>query len=492
MIEFACGSCGKRYRVKDELAGKQAKCKQCGSLMAIPAPPAAPAEDPLGLNLDLGALGAMGDPLAAPLGDPLAGGAALGSPLGSSALRARPRKKSNLTFWLIIGGAATATLGLLGGAVALAVVMLSGPAPLTENPVAYLPPNWALAGSIRLSKLAERGQAVPQFKPQIDSVVAQIAKEGQDVKQMSELLIASDGRVTFIVFVFDRPQAKEQLFKATKLSGKHRGFPIYTSSPSSPMQRQPSSPLHGMSPNPKLLVLCNDVTRLQAAVDQAASAPPPSAFDLPRDRDLSLRIKDVGALAQLSGAPMPQMAGGGAAPFKTLSLTLDWNDHITFGAAVEFADAQAAGQSQALLNLVLASFRRPAPDKPTPSGSKFHLPDDFKLTANGTLLTLGGSWPAAELIAMLPTAQELMALGQQLSGGGGPPGGFAGGMPAGFGSPGGAPGMPAQIPAGFPGAGFPGQPSVPPGQPGQAGPPGSGPTAGAPPPNAPTGVPARP
>jgi uncharacterized protein (TIGR00266 family) len=37
-IEFTCGSCQKHYRVKDELAGKTAKCKQCGSVLQVPAP----------------------------------------------------------------------------------------------------------------------------------------------------------------------------------------------------------------------------------------------------------------------------------------------------------------------------------------------------------------------------------------------------------------------------------------------------------------------
>ncbi|MCA9124470.1 MAG: hypothetical protein H6822_25305 [Planctomycetaceae bacterium] len=39
-IQFACPGCGKDYNVKDELAGKKAKCK-CGAVMPIPDPAAA-------------------------------------------------------------------------------------------------------------------------------------------------------------------------------------------------------------------------------------------------------------------------------------------------------------------------------------------------------------------------------------------------------------------------------------------------------------------
>ena len=53
-IEFNCPSCGKAYRVKDELAGKSAKCK-CGERVQVPsAPPAADPlfAEPLGVDLD--------------------------------------------------------------------------------------------------------------------------------------------------------------------------------------------------------------------------------------------------------------------------------------------------------------------------------------------------------------------------------------------------------------------------------------------------------
>jgi hypothetical protein len=42
-IEFSCPSCNRPYRVKDELAGKTAKCGKCGNPMSIPTAAAAPA-----------------------------------------------------------------------------------------------------------------------------------------------------------------------------------------------------------------------------------------------------------------------------------------------------------------------------------------------------------------------------------------------------------------------------------------------------------------
>ena len=39
-IEFECLNCGERYRLKDEVGGKKAKCRnpQCGKMMLIPQP----------------------------------------------------------------------------------------------------------------------------------------------------------------------------------------------------------------------------------------------------------------------------------------------------------------------------------------------------------------------------------------------------------------------------------------------------------------------
>ena len=40
-LDFACGNCGKRFRVDAALAGKKAKCKRCGEIMNVPAAPLA-------------------------------------------------------------------------------------------------------------------------------------------------------------------------------------------------------------------------------------------------------------------------------------------------------------------------------------------------------------------------------------------------------------------------------------------------------------------
>ena len=39
-ISFQCESCSKKYQVADELAGKKAKCTQCGAIIRVPAPAA--------------------------------------------------------------------------------------------------------------------------------------------------------------------------------------------------------------------------------------------------------------------------------------------------------------------------------------------------------------------------------------------------------------------------------------------------------------------
>ena len=39
MIDFTCNDCGKRFSMADEFAGRKGKCKQCGAVLTVPAPP---------------------------------------------------------------------------------------------------------------------------------------------------------------------------------------------------------------------------------------------------------------------------------------------------------------------------------------------------------------------------------------------------------------------------------------------------------------------
>ena len=40
MIAFVCPKCGQKLPVKDEVAGKRAKCPHCAAVLTIPAAPA--------------------------------------------------------------------------------------------------------------------------------------------------------------------------------------------------------------------------------------------------------------------------------------------------------------------------------------------------------------------------------------------------------------------------------------------------------------------
>lgn len=42
MIEFPCNSCGKRFSMAEEFAGRKGKCKQCGATLTVPTPPPKP------------------------------------------------------------------------------------------------------------------------------------------------------------------------------------------------------------------------------------------------------------------------------------------------------------------------------------------------------------------------------------------------------------------------------------------------------------------
>jgi len=78
-IEFAC-KCGKRFKVRSELAGKRGKCDACGSVLVIPNPVAQVATGASGVvatpKVQAGAPSTGGKSQATPGAKPQAAGAA--------------------------------------------------------------------------------------------------------------------------------------------------------------------------------------------------------------------------------------------------------------------------------------------------------------------------------------------------------------------------------------------------------------------------------
>jgi DNA-directed RNA polymerase subunit RPC12/RpoP len=62
-IEFDCPHCGHHYRLKDELAGKAAACKNCRQKIVIPQPVTVPDDDPppAPVDVEAAAVAALSD-----------------------------------------------------------------------------------------------------------------------------------------------------------------------------------------------------------------------------------------------------------------------------------------------------------------------------------------------------------------------------------------------------------------------------------------------
>lgn len=116
MIQTKCGSCGKAYRLPEAAAGKKAKCKACGHVMAVPA--AEESSMPGGEGISLDALAALGD--GQDVDGPPDGGTALG--FDPTVSMKTPRPKMPLGLLLGIGGGAVVLL-VIGVIVA---VLLTG------------------------------------------------------------------------------------------------------------------------------------------------------------------------------------------------------------------------------------------------------------------------------------------------------------------------------------------------------------------------------
>ncbi len=72
-IVFKCRRCGKRYKVRDEAAGKRIECKECGQKVRVPTPKETHTDDDLLGALDAAEESEAGDPDLAPLPAPVIG-----------------------------------------------------------------------------------------------------------------------------------------------------------------------------------------------------------------------------------------------------------------------------------------------------------------------------------------------------------------------------------------------------------------------------------
>jgi DNA-directed RNA polymerase subunit RPC12/RpoP len=456
VIHFKCGGCGKPYNVQPAMAGKQARCKQCGVTFKVPSPkpaaadavgkiapaspprpavragqaPAAaprspkpasrppsagarpaprpappslvaPDDDPLGLGLDLDALGPLGgaDFGGADLGGAGSAGSLL-APAASARGGYRPKKKSNLGFWLLLGGGGVAIVGLIAGVIVLVINSLPAKTTVAANAEAFMPANWSVAGSARLRPIIEWTNTVPTFKARMDNgLAAAQAQGGIDFRKIDELLLALDGKVLFVAMAFSEAVDTAQLLKTDRPIETYRGLQLYEGNQASPQGMPgalPSSPLapqkmYSVSPSDKLLIGVSDLARLKAAVDQALDGRG-GKFDLPRQKPLVFRVKDVKDL--MGGAPLPPnpMTDGIVGGTASIDLSKDLNVE----AVLDMKDAQAATNLQSQLNglLMLFSMKMPAELKP--------LIDSLKIVPSGSQLQFTISVPAELMAKTVP------------------------------------------------------------------------------------------
>jgi len=151
-LSVACPGCGREYRVKDELAGKKIRCKECDAVIAIPQPD----EDELGLADD-----ELAELQAAP---PLSSA----SRKKASSKSTKPAKKRSSS-----GGMSTAmkwTLGLLGGGLLVVTLCCGG----------LFLAGWKAVGQITSGVEVPAGQTFEQFRSSFRTNLIQRGPAPQD------------------------------------------------------------------------------------------------------------------------------------------------------------------------------------------------------------------------------------------------------------------------------------------------------------------------
>jgi len=146
-LSVECPGCGREYRVKDELAGKKIRCKECNTAMMVPSPEQ---------DDDLAELASK--PAALPTPSRKKSGSKAGKP-------AKKRKSS--------GGMSTGlkwVLGLLGGGLLLGVLCCGG----------IVLMGWKAVGQLTTGVQVPEGQTFEQFRKEFRTKLIKTGPSEQD------------------------------------------------------------------------------------------------------------------------------------------------------------------------------------------------------------------------------------------------------------------------------------------------------------------------
>lgn len=456
MIRFKCGGCGKQYNVPSETAGKQARCKECGVMFHVPVPKSAaaaqsadtpllaraplatalnPADSPRPVarivrSAGPGTMVARADPT-------LVAGLDAFDPYESSPLDDtfgvgyRPRKKSNLGLWVLLGGGGIGVVGMIAAAIMLIINNLpartaggsgtaaqawtgrafastpSTPPAMSGDAGVYMPANWSICMSLRVQQFIDRSAVVPTLKQQIDQALAAPQFAGLDARKLDEIIYLQDGQIVYVAMTFTNGAELSRLLKADRPMETYRGVQVYqgTTGTTAHLQtatltgtRMPEN-IYSFQATDKLVVGVTDLGRLKASIDVALSGGG-REFAFTRQRMLNFQLKDV---KQVQGAitPRANLQTDGIVGY---TLGADLNNQLDLAAVLDMKDAQAASnfQSQVTLAITMAKSQL---------GSEFApVLDTIQLSASGNQVHFTGSIPYHLLTKLMQPGQTPLAM----------------------------------------------------------------------------------
>lgn len=458
MIRFKCGGCGKQYNVPSETAGKQARCKQCGVMFHVPVPQSAvvaadpassavshraplatlqpadaprpvarvvrsvvsPAEDPLGLGINLDTFDPYGS----------SEGRRGNSPLDEGFGEYRPRKKSNLGLWVLLGGGGVGVIGMIAAAIMLvinnlpatatggpgtapaltgqaAVSTQSTPPAMSGDGGVYMPGNWSMCLSMRMRQLIDRSSLAPTLKQQIDKMSADAHVTGVDLRQLDELLYAQDGQITYVAMTFANGTQLDPIVKADRPFETYRGVQLYQGTTRTTLGIANARPagvrtrenIYSFRPTDRLIVGATDLGRLKSSIDSALSGGA-SSFSFPRQKMFNMQVKNVKELEGPSAGASNPLTDG----IVGFTVSADLNNQLDLAAVLDMKDAPAATNLQSQVNLLLTMA------KSQPASEIAPMLNSIQLSASGDQVHVTGSIPYSLLSKAMQPGQTPLAM----------------------------------------------------------------------------------